>query len=81
MIFSLLAGRVRQLLEIKESDAESFKGLPDWRREKLERQSKLFTFEQLRTLYRQLLEIDHQQKTSQAPLSLFFSLDLVVSNL
>jgi len=81
MVFSLLVGRIRQLLQIKDSGGKELGRLAGWQKEKLGRQSQFFTVEQLKTLYRKLLEMDYQQKTSQAPLSLFFSLDLLVSSL
>ena len=76
MIFSMLIRQIRLLILAKEGE-DYLTGAP-WQKTKILKQEKLFTSEKLKGIYQRLLEIDYQQKTSQLPLSLTSSLDLLM---
>jgi len=76
MIFSMLIRQIRLFILAKEGE-DYLTGAP-WQKAKTLKQAKLFTSEKLKEIYQELLIIDYQQKTSQLPLSLSFSLDLLL---
>lgn len=52
--------------------------LAPWRKNKLEKQAKLFSFEQLKKIYNKLYEIDLSQKTGALNLTLVQSIDFLL---
>lgn len=84
IVFYMLVRQFRLLLFVKDeitSGVEEVDRLADWQKERLTRQAKNFNLEQLVDIYRQLLEIDFQQKTGQAAFDLPKTLELFVANL
>ena len=79
MIFQMIIRQVRLLTLAK--DGEKYLPRASWQKAKILSQSKLFSKELLKDIYRQLLKIDFQQKTSQVPLNLASSLDLLISEI
>lgn len=80
-LFSMIVRQFRLLLAIREgSDIEDFKRLSDWQRNKLSAQSRLFSIEQLKRVYKRLYKLDLEIKTGvQSNLTTaidFFLLDL-----
>lgn len=79
LVFFMLIRQLRLLLAF--SDAKSFsqieelRALAPWQKSKLERQSRLFSENKLKEMYRKLFEIDVAQKTGASPLSLIQSID------
>ena len=80
-IFALFILRLRQLIIARDLGEKGLGELWDWQRAKILRQAKLFSKEKLEEIYRECLKIDYQQKTSQSPLSLFSTLELLLVNL
>lgn len=56
-------------------------GLPPWQKEKVSRQAKSFGQGRLACLYRELLEIDFQNKSGRSPLDLSAALELFLISL
>lgn len=77
MIFYMLIRQIRYLLLVKDHLLD----LPDWQKRKFEGQVRYFTQEELKDVYKQLLEIDMAQKTSGDPYSLSSRLDLLIASL
>jgi len=76
MVFALLIRQIRLLILAKEG--EKYLTGAGWQKSKLINQAKLFTQEQLKIIYKKLLLIDFQKKTSQTPFSLISCLDLLL---
>ena len=76
MIFSMFIRQIRLLILAKEGE-KYLTGAP-WQKAKLLKQAKLVSPEKLKETYQKLLEIDYRQKTSQLPLNLTSSLDLLL---
>lgn len=84
IIFYMLNRQFRLLLLVKDgitSGVEELDRLADWQKQRLARQAKYFSLEQLVNIYHQLLEIDYQQKTGQAAFDLAKTLELFITNL
>lgn len=79
MIFNMLVRQFRFLILAKEVSGLS--ELPSWQQKKFLHQSAKFTGEQLKDIYKKLLEIDFRQKTSGDVFSLSSRLDLFISSL
>jgi len=79
LIFYLLARRLSQLIQAKDS-TDVLKGAP-WQIGKLKAQAKNFTLNQLLNLHQKLLQLDWQIKTGQTDLSLPCQLDLLLARL
>lgn len=81
LIFYMLTRQIRLLILAADLGSKGLTGMPEWRKEKLINQAKKFGLKKLLKLYRQLLEIDYQQKTGQTPFNLTFQLDLFLATL
>lgn len=81
MILSMLIRRLRLLLLASDQNEEGLSALLPWQKKKMMVQAKFFTKEELLRLYREILEIDFLQKTSQSALSPTFRLDLFLADL
>lgn len=81
LIFYMLSRQIRLLILAADLGPKGLPGMPEWRQGKLISQGKRIGLAKLLELYRQLLEIDYQQKTGQTPLNLAFQLDLFLANL
>lgn len=81
MIFYLLLRQVRFLLLAKDLGENGLNELQSWQKRKFLSQAESFSLEQLKRINQELLKIDYQQKTSQSPLSLASSLDLLVASI
>ncbi|TSC54011.1 MAG: Uncharacterized protein LiPW16_201 [Microgenomates group bacterium LiPW_16] len=84
IIFYMLVRQFRFLLLLKDgvtSGVEELDRLASWQKERLARQAKHFSLEQLVEIYQKLLEIDYQQKTGQAAFNLTKTLELFLTNL
>ena len=80
LIFTMIVRQFRFLLMVKEEEGNVI-GLPDWQYYKYKSQSRFFTFQELVSLYRKLLDIDHRTKTGKTPLKKDQLLDIFLSNL
>lgn len=78
-LFLMLARQIRLLIMAKEEKC-LFKLAP-WQRSKLMKQSKAFELPQLLAIYKKLLLIDYQQKTSSLPLPIAQSLELLITEI
>lgn len=84
VIFYLIIRQIRLLLAIKETGEDSIeevKRLASWQKSKLQKQSLIFTKEQLIHIHDKLCEIDLAQKTGTTPLSLIESIDFLLLSL
>lgn len=84
IIFFMMVRHLRLLLLIKEGVEEGVDEivrLAPWQKERLTKQSGYFTLEQLVKLYHELLDIDHRQKSGEAPFALGKTLELFLINL
>lgn len=77
-LFAMLARQVRLLISVK--DDGNVKGAP-FMITKLKKQASSFTLEKLLAIHKNLLDIDHAQKTSGSRLTLQQQLDLLVLTL
>lgn len=77
-LFAMLSRQVRLLLSAK--DDGQLKGAP-FMIAKIKKQANAFSLEKLLQIHAQLLEIDHQQKTSSTRMTLQQQLDLLVLSL
>lgn len=80
-VFYMLARQVRFLIIANQLDKEGLSGLHPFQQQKIASQAKKFKLSQLLTFHRNLLYIDWQQKTGQAPMNLAAQLDLLVASL
>ncbi len=78
-IFQMLIRQIRLLILAK--DESCLTKLAPWQKSKVLSQAKSFPEEKLHFLYKKLLEIDFQQKTSTSPLDLKSSLELFLSEI
>lgn len=81
MIFYLLVRQIRYLVLAKDLGEKGLNELQSWQKNKFLSQAESFSLAQLISINQKLLEIDHQQKTSQSPLSFASSLDLLVASI
>lgn len=76
MVFLMVVRQIRLLILAK--DGEKYLTGQSWQKEKLLRQSQLFSGDFLASLYKKLLETDYRQKTSQTLFNLHSSLELLI---
>jgi len=84
IIFYMLIRQFRLLLLIKDgvfSGIEEIDRLAPWQKQKLERQARYFSLEQLVDIYHQLFKIDCQQKTGENTFDLAKTLEFFVAKL
>lgn len=81
MVFYMLARQLRLLIMAADLGKKGLTSLHPFQQEKIARQAKKFTLSQLLSLHQQLLKIDWQQKTGQAPMPLSSQLDLLIASL
>lgn len=84
IVFYMLVRQFRFLILLKDgvnSGVEELDRLADWQKQRLVRQTKYFSLNELFDIYHQLLEIDYQQKTGQATFDLAKTLELFIMNL
>lgn len=81
MVFYMLCRQVKDLIIVADLGEKGLDFLPTWKKAKLVSQAQKFGLKRLQILYRQLLQIDYQQKTGKTPLSLASQLDLLVASL
>lgn len=74
LVFSLLAGQVRKLIQIQDGVAN----LPSWQMGKLKLLAGKFSESKLSQMHQELLNIDFRQKTSASSLDLGAALELWV---
>lgn len=79
--FYMLARQLRYLIIANQLGKEGLNGLHPFQQQKISAQAKRFKLSQLLTFHRNLLYIDWQQKTGQAPMDLAAQLDLLVASL
>lgn len=79
LIFYMLFRQFRLLLALNDEKStdkiDEIKNLVSWQKNKLIKQAKLFTLENLRKIYQKLYQIDLEQKTGKSVTSLLQSLD------
>jgi len=80
MIFLMLVRQIRLLILAFEGE-KFLSSLAPWQRSKIIKQSKKFSLEKLKKIYKKLLEIDFQQKTSITPFDLASTLDLLITEI
>jgi hypothetical protein len=78
-LFLMLVRQVRLLILAKEK--KDILKLPSWQKAKLQKQAAPFTEEALILIYKRLLQIDFQQKTSGSPYSLENLLELLLTEI
>ncbi len=79
LILFMMQRQVRILLALSdqgEEQIDEITRLAPWQMEKLERQAKLFNLETLKSIYRNLYEIELGQKTGALSLSLIQAIDI-----
>ncbi|MDP3988330.1 MAG: hypothetical protein Q8P80_04275 [Candidatus Levybacteria bacterium] len=84
IVFFMMIRQFRLLLALSDSQGEridELKRLAPWQMEKLKRQSKLFSADKLKTIYKKLGEIDLGQKTGGLNLTLEQTIDMLLVNL
>lgn len=81
MVFYLLARQVRYLIIALDLGEKGLERMASWQKAKFFRQAKKFDLAKLLWLHQELLRIDYEQKTGQAPLSLSGQLDLLIASL
>lgn len=80
LIFYLLARQIRLLILAADLGEKGLGQMKDWQKGKLIRQAKKFGLIKLIKIYKELLQIDWQQKTSQTPFNLVSQLDLFLAS-
>ncbi len=80
MVFYMLARQLRILLLANDLGEEGLSG-PSWMKSRFIRQAENFKLEELKKIYKKLLEIDINIKTGRTPMSLSWQLDLLLSQL
>jgi hypothetical protein len=78
-LFLMLVRQVRLLILAKEK--KDVLKLPPWQKAKLQKQASPFTEEALLLIYKKLLQINFQQKTSGSPYSLENLLELLLTEI
>ncbi|HUW24752.1 MAG TPA: hypothetical protein VMW04_03965 [Patescibacteria group bacterium] len=78
-LFLMLVRQIRLLILAKEK--KDILKLPAWQKAKLQKQAALFTQEGLLSVYKRLLQIDFQQKTSASPFDLGHQLELLLTEI
>lgn len=81
MIFYMLTRQIKLLIIAKDLGKKGLTQMAGWQQDRLIRQAKRFDIAQLIKIYQQLLKIDWQQKTGQAPYNLASQLDLFLASL
>lgn len=81
LIFYMLVRQFRNLLLIKDLGRKGVSEMADWQKSRLEGQAKNFELSKLISIYKQLLQIDYQQKTGQNVFNLVKTLELFLVNL
>lgn len=79
MIFYMLIRQFRLLIMAKDLGEKGLSEISPWQKNKFLNQAKSFTLEQLKEIYKKLLEIDFKQKTSGDSYKLSSRLDLLVA--
>lgn len=77
-LFLMLVRQIRLLILASDDEVSD---IPSWQSGKLIRQAKLFKKEDLHKIYKSLLDIDYQQKTSGSPFDILGELDLLFINI
>ncbi len=80
LIFYLLSRQIRLLILAADLGEKGLNQMKDWQKEKLIRQAKRFGLKKLINIYKELLEIDWQQKTGQSSFSIVSQLDLFLAS-
>jgi len=80
LIFHLLSRQVRLLILAADLGEKGLNQMQDWQKGKLIRQAKKFGLAKLTKIYKELLQIDWQQKTSRTPFTLVSQLDLFLAS-
>ncbi len=78
-LFLMLVRQIRLLILAKEK--QDWLKLPPWQKAKLQKQAAPFSQEALLLIYRKLLLMDYQQKTSGSPYSLENLLELLLTEI
>lgn len=78
IVFSMIVRQLRLLLLIKSGSADE---LSPWQKSRLEAQAKSFNFEQLKSIYAQLLDIDFKIKSGQLAYNLPTAIELFLLDL
>lgn len=78
MVFYMLIRQFRYLILGKDNELSK---MPEWQSRKFVSQSKFFSEEKLKEVYKSFLKIDFQQKTSSDSFSLYSRLDLFIADL
>lgn len=81
MIFYMICRQINLLIIAADLGSEGLEKMAPWQKMNLVRQAKNFSLNQLIDIYRQLLEIEYQQKTGRASLPLKSQLDLLITSL
>ncbi|MFH1833138.1 MAG: hypothetical protein ABH816_03135 [Candidatus Levyibacteriota bacterium] len=87
LVFYMLVRQFRVLLALSDSNPsadgtiDEINRLAPWQKDKLQRQAKLFSIEQLKNIYQKLYDIDLCQKTGTLNLSLVQSIDILLISL
>ena len=80
LIFHLLSRQIHLLILAADLGEKGLGQMKDWQKGKLVRQAKKFGLNKLIKIYKELLQIDWQQKTSQTPFNLVSQLDLFLAS-
>ena len=80
LVFNLLIRQFRLLILAADLGEKGLGQMKDWQKGKLIRQAKKFGLAKLIKIYKELLRIDWQQKTSRSPFNLISQLDLFLAS-
>lgn len=81
MLFYMLCRQIRTLILAKDLGKRGLSGMPFWMANKFLHQAQFFSLEKLLFVHQKLLQIDYEQKTGRAVMSLDFYLDLLIASL
>ncbi len=81
LLLYFLVKRIEDLILAKEGKEKDLSARLPWQRQKITKQSKNFTSQQLIKFISQLARLDYHQKTGQLPYSFAYGLELLINKL
>jgi len=79
LVFAMLVKRLRQLLILRDGGIPD--GLMGWQASRLTTQSRHFTLEQLRMMYKKCLDIEHSIKSGTSPFTMAQHIELLLADI
>jgi len=79
LVFSMMERQFRlMILSLEKETAES---IPVWQRSKLKKQAEAFGIEKIKDIFKKLMKIDYNQKTSGSPLAFEKQIELLLEEM